>query len=71
MTAINFFGFDFKNLKETSDRSFLILVVCIKITSSFFFKNFFSEIITLAPFFIAFSIKLFPSNLFPFIAKKI
>ena len=38
---------------------------------SFFFAIFFSVTITFAPFLIAKSIYLLPSNLFPLIAKKI
>ena len=71
VTATIFFGLYFKVLKENSESNFLTFFVWKNKTPSLFFNIFFSEIIIFAPFSIALWIKLFPSNLFPFIAKKI
>ena len=60
-----------KQLKANSENNFLTLfdlmykILCLISVLQF------SDIIILAPFFIALLINLFPSNKFPFIAKKI
>ena len=59
------------NIMQNSAINFFTFEECRYNIFSFFFLIFFSETITLAPFFIASLIKLFPSTLFPLIAKKI